>query len=155
MALVGLLVSPVALADGFSCEGLTYKQKLTIYNNTKPALGTRVAAVMIASDPNVKTPGRQTIATFKKVQGLLASASTLYIADVDSRFMSVSRTGENIAGTKLGQLKTIRLHINFNYAYNTPSYSGEKYSAIVKYTKENGEVKTENMVCTRYLKGGQ
>ena len=150
---LAVVAGQASLADGFRCEGLTYKQNLIVYNNTQPRLGTRVAAILIASDPSVKTPTRQTIATFKKVQGLLSSSSTVYTADVDSRFMSVSRTGENIAGTKLGHLKTIKLSVNFSYAYSTPSYSGEKYTAVAKYYKENGEVKAENMICKRYVKG--
>lgn len=150
---LALIAGQAAQADGFRCTGLTYKQTLTVYNNTQPKLGTRVAAIMISSDPSVRTPGRQTIATFKKVQGLLTSAATVYTADVDSRFTSVSRTGENIAGTKLGFLKSIKLSVNFSYAYSTPSYSGEKYTAVAKYYKESGEVKSENMVCERYVKG--
>lgn len=151
--LLALVAGQAAQADGFRCAGLTYKQNLTVYNNVKPKLGTRVAAIMIASDPRVKTANRQTIATFKKVQGLLSSSSTVYTADVDSRFTSVARTGENIAGTKLGLLKTIKLSVNFSYAYSTPSYNGEKYTAVAKYYKENGEMKAENMICERYVKG--
>lgn len=150
--LVALIPGLAAHADGFRCVGLTYKQSLTVYNNTNPKLGTRVAAIMIAADPRVKTPNRQTIATFKKVQGLLSSSSTVYTADVDSRFTTVSRIGENIAGTKLGFLKAIKLSVNFSYAYDTPSYSGEKYTAVAKYYKESGEVKSENMICERYKK---
>jgi hypothetical protein len=151
--LLALIAGPAAQADGFRCVGLTYQQTLTVYNNTQPKIGTRVAAIMIAADPNVKTPGRETIATFKKVQGLLSSTSTVYTAEVDSRFTTASRTGENIAGTKLGYLKSIKLAVNFSYAHSTPSFTGEKYTAVAKYTKESGEVKSENMVCTRYVKG--
>ena len=152
IVLLALVASQTSFADGFRCVGLTYKQNLEVYNNTKPSLGTRVAAVMVSSDPKIKS-NRKTIATFSKVQGLLSSTATVYTADVDSRFTTVARIGENIAGTKLGFLKTIKLAVNFSYAYSTPSYSGEKYTAIAKYIKENGEVKSENMVCARYIKG--
>lgn len=150
---LALLTSGSAWADGFHCTGMTFGQTLSVYNNTRPKLGTRVAAIMIASDPKVRTPGRRTIATFKKVQGLLSSSSTVYTADVDSRFSTVSRTGENIAGTKLGHLKAIRLAVDFSYSQSTPSYKGQKFTGTAKYYKENGEVKTENVVCIRYLKG--
>ncbi|MBS1957837.1 MAG: hypothetical protein JST80_00050 [Bdellovibrionales bacterium] len=149
---VAVWVGQTSFADGFRCEGLIYKQRLVVYNNTQPKLGTRVAAILIASDPKLK--GRnKTIATFKKVQGLLTSSSTVYTADVDSRFTSVGRTGENIAGTKLGYLKTIKLAVNFSYQYNAPSSPNEKFTALAKYIKENGSVTSENMVCDRYVKG--
>jgi hypothetical protein len=150
----GISMGVQSWADGFRCQGLTYKQMLMVYNNTNPKLGTRVAAIMIAADPKIKGP-RKTIATFSQVQGLLGSRGTQYIANVDSRFSTISRGGENIAGTKLGLLKAIQLSVDFSYRYNTPSYSGEKYSATVNYVKENGEIKTENMVCIRYIKSGK
>lgn len=140
-----------ALADGFRCQGLTYGQSLVVYNQTQPRMGTRVAAVLIAADQRLKGPNK-TIAVFKNSQGLLSSKGTVYTVNVDSRFTGVNRGGELIAGTKLGFLKSIRLAIDFSYFGNTPSNSGEKFPALATYVKENGEIRSENMVCVRYIK---
>jgi hypothetical protein len=150
-AVLAFGLSTPSFADGFRCDGLTYGKSLVVYNHTAPRLGTRVAAIMIAADPKLKG-ATKTIATFKNTQGLLTSRGTVYSANVDSRFTGVTRSGENIAGTKLGFLKSIRLSIDFSYASDTPSNSGEKFSGVAKYTKESGEVRSENMVCVRYIK---
>lgn len=149
IALVIMLASSAAFADGFVCEGKKTGLNFKMYNKTMTA--TRTGAVMVVSDPKVAY-GRKTIATFSDVQGLLASEGARYVANVDSRYTTVGRIGENIAGTKLGELRTIDVAIDFNYYYDTPSNKGEKYAGKVTYVKENGERKTENLACVRYKK---
>lgn len=148
IALLTVISSTVALADGFVCtseSGLNLK----VYNHTDAAQGTRTASVMVISDSNVGA-GNKTIAKFTDVKGTLNSQSQVYTADVDLRFSDSNRKGELIGGTKLGQLAQIELAIDFSYSQ--PLNNGEETSAALTLTKRNGEKIVENVNCVRYLK---
>lgn len=146
-ALIAVLVAgSIASAEGFKCEtesGLAVK----VYNHTMGA--TRTAAVMIISDTLVGA-GNKTIAKFTNVQGNLDSKSATYVANVDLRFSDSSRKGELIAGTKLGELDTVVLDVDFSYA--APVAEGTEMAAELTLVKRNGQHIVEQAVCSRYLK---
>lgn len=137
-----------AFADGFACEsesGLNIK----VYNHTQSGEGTRNAAIMVISDQYVNQ-GNKTIARFTDVKNTLRNSGASYVANVDLRVKESNRKGENIGGTKLGELDTIALNVHFSYA--APVEAGEEVEGTLKLTKRNGEVLREDVVCTRYLK---
>lgn len=143
-----IAMSSTALADGFVCQTVNEDLVIKIYNHTSPELGTRNAAVMIVSDPSINA-GNKTIAKFTS-SGTLSSSVASYIADVDLRFTDLKRKGENILGTKLGQLKQLVLDIDFSYA--SPLAHGEQTSGVLTWIKRNGDVDATEVVCARYLK---
>lgn len=143
-----ILTGIQAKADGFVCtteSGIIAK----VFNHTHPEMGTRTGAVMIISDSNISA-GNKTIATFKHSTGLLKSKELLYTGKVDLRFSDISRKGELIGGTKLGELAEIKLNVNFNYLY--PVADGDLVSGRLHLHKRNGVVLSEFASCARYLK---
>ena len=142
-------VSASAHADGFVCQTTDGALNVKLYNNTDPSVGTRVGAIMIVSDPSVGA-GRKTIAKFTDSNGVLSSRSSRYEANVDLRFSDSSRKGENILGTKLGQLDKIIADIDFSY--DAPVAAGEEVSGSLVLVKRNGDRINAELSCTRYLK---
>ncbi len=149
LALLTVLVSSQSFADGFVCETYNSDLRIKVYNKTQPTEGTRNAAIMIVSDPNVSL-GRKTIATFSS-EGTLENTGASYLADVDLRRLESDRKGENILSTKLGQIKSISLEVSFNY--NHPVAEGTVLPGRVTVEKRNSEVIVEKLDCVRYLKG--
>lgn len=148
IALLTVLSSTVAMADGFVCtseSGLNLK----VYNHTNANQGTRTAAVMVISDSSVGA-GNKVIARFTDVKGTLTSKSQIYTANVDLRFSDSNRKGELIGGTKLGQLDQIELAVDFSYA--EPMAHGEETKAFLTLIKRNGAELIESVSCLRYLK---
>jgi hypothetical protein len=135
-AIVLATISASAHADGFNCQTVDGDLTVKLYNNTAAEAGTRVGAVMIVSDPSV-SGGRKTIARFTDTNGLLDSRSSRYEANVDLRFTDSARKGENILGTKLGQLDKIIADIDFSYA--APVEAGEEVSGSLILVKRNGD----------------
>lgn len=144
-----LMVGSFAHADGFKCYVEDYGLNVKIMDHTSPALGTRNVAVMILSDENVQF-GNKTIARFDAQSGTVSSSETSYTAKVDLRFSDISRKGENVLGTKLGQLDTIKATVNF--WYNRPVRAGQEVSGTLSWVKRNGQTGRASMVCERYLK---
>jgi hypothetical protein len=139
-------VSTSAFADGFVCTSGDLKVK--VYNQTNPNAGTRNAAVMILSDESVQQ-GNKTIAKFTAPQTLSNDAAS-YTAKVDLRYGNSNRAGEYIAGTRLGQIDTITLDVEFSY--NTPVDSGDYAMGLLTVVKRNGDVTELDMDCERYLR---
>jgi hypothetical protein len=151
--LLAALMTVSAQADGFICKTQNSELNIKVYNNTDPNIGTRVPAIMVVSDPSIAS-NNKTIAVFKDTNHTLSyEGYGVYEAKVDLRFNDSGRQGENIAGTKLGQLKTIRLSIDFDYASAADISKNQSLLAVVDYQKRNGEELTENAVCERYKKG--
>ncbi len=148
LALVTLLSSAAARADGFVCESLAGDLNAKVYNKTSD--GTRTAAIMILSNPHVSA-GRKTIATFRNTSSTLSSSGAAYYAEVDAENAETARGGELIAGTKLGFVSAVNLYVNFSYA--TPVADGEEVYGKMIVIKNNGERIPVDMVCARYLKG--
>ena len=157
-ALAGLLTllssSTLALADGFICEGKNSGLQVKLYNHTDPAYGTRTPAVMVLSNPHVQSD-RKTVAVFSdqnQTRDYLGRGQ--YQAKVDLRYLDSGRQGENVAGTKLGQLKTIILKIKFSYSHSDTliANSVDEIPASLFYQKRNGELLDEQAACKRYRK---
>ncbi|MEK7356003.1 MAG: hypothetical protein AAB250_06110 [Bdellovibrionota bacterium] len=147
LAIFGASVS--AKADGFKCQTVGGDLMIQVYNETQPALGTRNAAVLVLSDASVQH-GRKAIAVLRAEDGLLWQENGLVVGKVDLRFKESDRKGENIAGTKLGSLKQIRLALDFTYGDNLAD--GEELGGLVTFVKRNGQEYAAPLACTRYLK---
>lgn len=139
-----------AKADGFKCQTNDGAVNVKIFNHTDAEAGTRVAAVMVLSDTSVQG-GRKTIARFTDVNGVLDSRSSVYEGNVDLRFNDTKRAGENILGTKLGQLDVVIANIDFSYA--APVAAGEEVAGHLVLVKRSGARSVHAMTCERYLKG--
>ncbi len=149
IVLIAMVSAQAASADGFRCQTVDGDLNLKIYNQTSPEMGTRSAATMVLSDPHVGH-GRKTIAKFSAEKGTLTSKEVAYTANVDLRFVDSSAKGENIAGTKLGELDTIKAAIGFSY--NNPVADGTELAGRLVLVKRNGQKIYADLACERYLK---
>ena len=152
-AIVSLAVITSAHADGFTCEGQNTGVQIKLYNNTQSDIGTRTPAIMIVSDPMIQY-GNKTIAKFTGSNGTLDyQGYGKYVAKVDLRYNDSNLGGRNIGGTKLSQLATIVVKLNF--AYNSASTANALDGDVegkISYNKRNGEILEEKVLCSRYLK---
>ena len=137
-----------AMADGFTCQANDGSLNIKVYHHVHAEDGTRDAAILIFSDPTV-TYGRKTIATFEADRTLI-NVGARYLAKADQRFTGSRRDGELIGGTKLGQLGTIALDVDFSYG--SPVEEGEEVPAVLTLNKRNGQVIEIETTCARYLK---
>lgn len=134
------------LAEGFKCRALQHSLTVRVFgSDTTPA--TREAQIMVVSDPRV-SPGRQTIARFTRENGTLQNRGVTFIGNVDLRFNDTGRAGENIGGTKLGELDQIILAVDFTYL--EPAQLGEPRDGILTLLKRNGTAIEIGMVCSRF-----
>lgn len=152
---VALAVSMLVLgaaqanADGFVCQTADGSVNVKAYNQTIPTKGTRNAAVLVVSDPAINY-GNKTIARFTAGHTVVNTGSS-YLANVDLRYNDSSRKGELIGGTKLGQLKQIKLDVDFSYA--APIEEGTDLDATITLVKRDGNAVELPAICSRYLKG--
>lgn len=149
-----ILSTPFALADGFLCEGKNSGLQIKLYNHTDPAYGTRTPAILVLANPMIQSD-RKTVAVFSdENQTLNYLGRGQYQAKVDLRYLDSGRQGENVAGTKLGQLKTIILKIKFSYSHTGTliANSVDEIPAALFYQKRNGELLDEQATCKRYRK---
>jgi hypothetical protein len=149
IAIMALGFSTVAFADGFVCETNDGVYTIKAYNHTQASEGTRNGAIMIVSDNTIQA-GRKTIATFEATDLLLSNDGARYVADVDLRFNNSGRQGENFLGTKLGQIDTVTLDVDFSYG--APKKAGAEVSGEITVAKRNGKSISADVTCTRYLK---
>lgn len=139
-----------AQADGFQCQTHEGDLNVKIYNHTSPSEGTRSVSTMVVSDPAV-SGGRKTIALFTSAKGTLEFlGGGRYFANVDLRMIESRRAGEYLVGTRLGELDTIVLDLDFNYA--RPVEAGAEVEGLATFTKRNGEIIERDVTCVRYLK---
>jgi hypothetical protein len=137
-------------ADGFVCRSsgkAEHDVSVSVYHSTGRA--TRLAEVMVISDPSVAY-GHQTVARFTRTAGTLSNRGAIYTGVVDTNVPDTARTGENIAGTKLGSLKDVVLTVDFSYA--RPVAEGEELEGLLALNKKNGDVVEVAVECLRYLK---
>jgi hypothetical protein len=146
---MAVLMSSAAFAEGFVCENFENALRVKVFNHVTPSEGTRSVAVMVLSDTSIEQ-GRKTIATISADDFLVTNESAVYSALVDLRYSESSRKGENIAGTKLGQLKYVILDIGFTYARPVPAGTRLEGELILK--KRSGEDIRLDVSCWRYLK---
>lgn len=144
-----MVLSSAVMADGFKCEQLESGLNVKVFNHTDANAGTRNAAVMVLSDSNVQV-GNKTIASFTANKRTLGQNGTSYMAVVDLRVSESNRSGENILGTKLGQIAKIYVDVDHNYSI--PMEAGEETTGTISIEKRNGTVKTFDLNCARYLK---
>ncbi len=105
---------------------------------------------MIVSDPAV-AEGRKTIALFTSKKGTLSlQGEGSYLAVVDLRMVESRRKGEYLVGTRLGELSTIAVDLDFSYA--RPVADGDNVLGTATFTKRSGEVLKRDLACARYLK---
>lgn len=150
LSLITLASASIAKADGFKCMTAEGYLAVKVYNHTEPSMGTRSVSTMIISDPSVGF-GRKTVALFTSEKGTLAAHGLgKYVAAVDLRMKASRRAGEYLVGTRLGELDTISLDLDFNYAY--PVEDGAEVLGLATFVKRNGEVLSRELVCSRYLK---
>ena len=141
------LLAGTAFADGFVCKNEAGDLVAKAYNQTNPDEGTRNAAVMVLSNPTLNA-GNRTIARFRAPQ-TLSNSSSSYVARVDLRFND-HRSGEYLAGTRLGAVKNLTLDVDFSYA--TPRDAGSELGGLLTIEKRNGDVIYVDLDCTRYLR---
>jgi len=149
LSAVLMVFGAAAHADGFVCDNAETGLRLRAYHHTQPELGTRNVAALIVSDQNVAA-GRKTIATFDADKAVVTSKSATYTANVDLRFSGASRKGENIGGTKLGELDSIVLNVYYSFANPVPA--GSEVDGEVTLVRRQGEDIVLPVTCTRYLK---
>ncbi len=149
IALMTLGFSTAAMADGFVCYTQDAVYGVKVFNQTDPNAGTRNGAIMIVSDNRVDY-GRKTIATFEAGKTLFDDDGARYIANVDLRYSNSNRAGENFLGTKLGQIDTMILDMDFNYG--VPMAHGEGVAGRLIVLKRNGAKIEAKLACSRYLK---
>lgn len=154
LAVMVLGMASVAQADGFICEAQDSGLSIKIFNKTQPTDGTRVAAVMVISDPAINTPNKTIVKFSSENENLEYQGYGKFEAQVDLRYNDSARKGENIAGTKLGQLKTIVLDLRFAYTTDSTILAAiaNEVPGRITYNKRNGEVRSEKVSCSRYLK---
>ena len=127
------LVSSVAMADGFRCQGEGYRAKQ--YNKVQPAEGTRNPAVLVVSHEDVGT-----LATLEgeDIQKSITEDTVIYEgqtnSSVDGRFVHV----------KLEIAKKPKL---------TGPYAGKHLAELT--LNADGESKNALLACKRYRKRDQ
>jgi hypothetical protein len=104
---------------------------------------------MVVSDPEVRD-GDKTIARFTDTKGTVTNSGATYTADVDLRFSDSNKAGRLIGGTKLGQLDTIVLDVDFSYAQ--PVDNGDSVDGVLHLNKRGGGEIALDVTCERYLK---
>lgn len=143
-------LSSLAKAEGFKCQTLEGDLNIKIFHHNDPSIGTRVASTMIVSDPSIKM-GSKTVALFTSKKGTLSLQSEgSYLANVDLRMTESRRSGEYLVGTRLGQLGTIAVDLDFSY--RAPVADGDIVEGSATFTKRSGEVIERELLCERYLK---
>lgn len=149
IAMMAMGFSGAAMADGFVCQSLNGIYNVKVYNHTDASRGTRTGSIMVISDNRIQS-GRKTVATFEAEKTLVSGQGAKYEANVDLRYSTSNRAGENVFGTKLGELDVIKLAVAYNYSQPVPA--GQELDAQIVAVKRNGAKSKLQMVCTRYLK---
>lgn len=144
-----MVASGAAMADGFKCYAPEFDQNIKVFNHTHADEGTRNASIMIVSDEAINA-GRKTVATFSDVKNTLTNTGASYTAKVDLRVSESNRKGENVFGTKLGEIATVKLNVFFTYGDNLAA--GEELEGKLIVTKRNGDKIKSAVECSRYLK---
>jgi len=142
------LSTSAAFADGFRCTTNDGELNVAVYNKVMPAEGTRNAAVMIVSNPNLPA-GEQMIARFQ-APATLSNQSTTYTGRVDLRFNGFL-AAKQVGSFSLGELKTIKLAVDFSYA-NAAMLADETTGAVLYLISRDHDAETKSATCTRYLK---
>jgi hypothetical protein len=151
IVIAGLAATGItASAEGFKCLSADEALAVKVFGAALSSPATREAQVMVVSDRAI-SHGRKTVAKFTAANGTLSNRGSRYTGDVDLRFSDTGRAGENIGGTKLGELDQVVLTVDFSH--QNPLQAGELASGLLSLVKRNGEVIEIDLACARYLKG--
>lgn len=147
--LVVLLFTSMAKAEGFICHSVDQDARIDVYfDPADPAAGRGPRArSLVISDPMVSAK-RSLVAQFDAADGVLVNEGSVVTAYVDLTNPKSSRRGEKIGGTVLGALKSILIDID--YSYQESVQDGTRFSAMVVYTKVNGDELVQDFDCVRY-----
>lgn len=149
-----LALASVCKADGFLCRSANGNLNVKVYDSVQNVYGTRSAAYMIISNPQLHS-GVRTLAVFSSAQGTLrayshSGAYRTYRGKVDLRFNNV-RKGQFVLSEPMAKLASVRLHIYFNYNRSQIANGGE-VMGVVDLVERNGHHVYSETSCTRYLK---
>jgi hypothetical protein len=142
-----------AHADGFDCQARNTGLLIHIVNSPNPAVGTRTPDTMVIRNPLLK-PEQQEIVRFSHQNRTLTYLGRgNYLGEVDRRFIDSGRQGENIAGTKLGHLKSVLIDLEFSYAHSDIELANsvKEVPGKIFYSKRTGEILEEPVMCRRFL----
>ena len=139
-----------ALADGFTCEARHTGLKIRVQNHLNPQAGTRTPEQMSISDP--LQPELKTSALFTDRNHTLSyQGHGNYLGRVDLRTAAPNLRINYIAGTRLQDLNSILLDLEFSYnpdslvlANTVPEIPGKIF-----YQRRTGEVLDEPVSCKR------
>jgi hypothetical protein len=142
------IMASVASAQGFICTSLDETTQIDIYlvgggslHEFRPAPRGKM---MVVKDITLN-PKRQVVATFSTKEGLLRTKDTSFIGKVDPKHPDTNSSGKRVGGTRLGQLKTITVEID--YSFQEKVSDGVRLAAQVTYNKLNGEDLAEDFEC--------
>lgn len=127
------LVSSVAMADGFRCQGTDFRVKL--YNETQPERGTRNPAVLVVYERGVGT-----VATLMRDEITKTSGDESYVYEGQTN------------GRKDGRFVSVTLEIS-KTAETEGAYAGLHVGTLT--VNANGHSRTGSVACERYLKRTQ
>ena len=127
------LVSTIAMADGFRCQGSDFRVKL--FNQVQPELGTRNPAVLVVSERGVGT-----IATLQgdEINKLNSPNTVIYHGQGN--------------GYQNGRFVFVRLEVN-KTAEEGGIYAGY-HLATLEVNADNAS-RVATLACNRYLKQGR
>jgi|GEM_PF-3627234 len=140
-----------ARADGFICEARYTEIRIRVANHQDPRLGTRSPESMTLSDP--LQPDLPATASFTSANRTLSyQGSGRYLGRVDLRCTRPELRSIFIAGTRLQDLASIVLDIEFSYdpdvvqlANAVPGIPGR-----IVYQRRDGETLDEPVICKRF-----
>jgi hypothetical protein len=164
-ALTTILFSSTALAHGFVCTSLEQITQIEIHLTGTGSLTPDVqpqdaqaqdfqdyrpsprGKLMIVKDITL-APKRQLVATFSAKEGLLRTKDTSFIGRVDPKHPDTNNAGKRIGGTRLGQLETITVEIDYSFQEKVPQ--GVRLAGQVTYSKTNGDDLAEDFECVYF-----
>ncbi len=125
-------------------------EQISVFNHVSDG-ATRKPAVMIVANPTFNV-GNRTAAKFTSWGcGLLSKIDGAYVANVDGSCSEANRGGENLYGTKLSQVKTMKLAINGSEYSRKNGQTAYGKLTIVKERGAGAALKF-NVKCVRYKK---
>lgn len=140
--------SPSLFADGFVCRARSEALAIAIFNSSD-APATSAPETMVFADPRIGFE-RQNIARFTLDNETLRLRGSQFIGQMKPEIVQAGRSGGEISGIKLSQIKEVRLSVDFSYARPVPE--GDEVEATLFVVKQNSQEKTLDMECLRYLK---
>lgn len=151
---IALALASVSKADGFICTTPDGDLNVKVFDHVHSYLGTRDAARMIVSNPQLE-PDNRTIAVFSSEQGTLWSSTNrgeylTYTGHVDLRFDNIHKN-QFILSQPVSNLYAVRLRIYFNYKKSQMRDGAPVFGALDLVTRSGRHVYSETS-CTRYLK---